>query len=448
MRKIIVIGAGIGGLYAAKPLSEMGYNITVIEARAREDLGYPWYDSVAPTTFKDVGLDVPADAVIPKQVLNYYAPSGEGKIKQPDRAGKSLDVHREKLLRYLLSRLEPHCALRFEERVKSLVVEDGIVKGVVTDKETLAADLVIDSSGLFSPCRRATPDDFFLNDPLHENDYIVAYREVYSRETSDKEPRPNVYLYPAGLMLAWCKSEPDIGGMDVFLGSYEEITAEGKAKALDFLRAHNPALGKEILSTRKECVPLRYPLGVLAADGYAVVGNSAFMTQPFCGSGIEVSLKAAMDLVSVIRELKEEPFTAANLWKYTVLFVKRFGAYYAAQYVFRQAIEALSPDDLDFIFTSGLFDKGIVALATFDKDHIKDVDFRGFFRGFLAAWHRKDIVTTLKSAFNRALRAYLLTRTLPAKYDREKVATWKGQYDSFMRSAAGEIRQAYLSAKK
>ena len=104
MRKIIVIGAGVGGLYAAKPLSEMGYQVTVIEARAREDLGYPWYDSVAPTTFKDVGLDVPSDSVIPKQVLNYYAPSGEGKIKQPDRAGKSLDVHREKLVRYLLSR--------------------------------------------------------------------------------------------------------------------------------------------------------------------------------------------------------------------------------------------------------------------------------------------------------------------------------------------------------
>ena len=448
MRKIIVIGAGIGGLYAAKPLSEMGYNVTVIEARRREDLGYPWYDSVEPTTFKDVGLALPEDAYIPKQVLNYYAPSGEGKIKQPDRAGKSLDVHREKLIRFLLSRLEPHCTLRFEERVKELIIENGVTKGVVTDKGSFEADLVIDSSGLFSPCRTATPDDFLLNDPLHENDYIVAYREVYSRERTDKEPRPNVYLYPAGLMLAWCKTEPDMGGMDVFLGSYEEITAEGKAKALDFLHAHNPALGGELLSTRKECVPLRYPLGVLAADGYAVIGNAAFMTQPFCGSGIEVSLKAAMDLVSVIRELKDAPFTAENLWKYTLLFVKRFGAYYAAQYVFRQAVEALSPDDLDFIFTSGLFDKGVVALATFDKDHIKDLDLRGFFRGFLAAWHRKDIVTTVRSAFNRAIRAYLLTRTLPVKYDKTKVATWKGQYDAFMRSAAGEIKQAYLDAKK
>ena len=447
MRKVVVIGAGIGGLYAAKRLSEQGYNITVLEARARETLGYPWYDSVSPTTFTDVGMRLPEGVSIPKQVLNYYAPSGEGRIKQPDRAGLSLDVHREKLIRYMMSEIEPHCRILFEERVLSLVIEEGAVKGVVTDKGTLYADLVIDSSGLFSTCRVNTPDGFCLNDPLTERDYIVAYREVYSRRETAEEPAPNVYLYPAGLMLSWCKTEPDMNGMDVFLGSYEEITPEEKEEALSFLRAHNPALGDTLLSTRKECVPLRYPLGVLSATGYVVVGNAAFMTQPFCGSGIEVSLKAAQDLVAVVKEMGEAPVTAENLWGYTVRFVKRFGAYYAAQYVFRQAIEALPPEDLDFLFTSGLFDKGIVALATFDKDHIKDIDVRGFFRGVLSAWQRKDIVSAVKSAFTRAVRGYLIARTLPATYDAAKVAVWKGQYDDFMRSSAGEIRRVYLDAK-
>ena len=448
MRKVIVIGAGIGGLYATKPLSELGYNVTVIEARAREDLGYPWYDSVSPTTFKDVGLALPDDVTIPKQVLRYYAPSGEGKIKQPDRAAKSLDVHREKLIRYLLSRLEPHCTLLFEERVHSLVIEEGAVKGVVTDRRTLYADLVIDASGLFSPCRTSTPDEFHMNDPLQENDYIIAHREVYSRREAEGEPSPNVYLYPTGLMLSWCKSEPDYNGMDVFLGSYQEIGPQQKEEALAFLRTHNPHLGEELLFTRKECVPLRYPMGVLSANGYLLVGNCAFMTQPFCGSGIEVSLKAAKDLVAVVKGLGDAPFSAENLWKYTLLFVKRFGAYYAAQYVFRQVIECLPPEDIDFLFTSGLFDKGIVALATLDRKNIGEIDLRGFFRGFLSAWRRKDIVSLVKTGFSSAIRAYLIARTVPTKYDAEKVAVWKGQYDSFMRSAAGEIRQAYLEAKK
>lgn len=447
MRNIIVIGAGIGGLYAAASLAEHGYAITVVEARDRDELGYPWYDSVKPSTFRDVGLDLPDDICIPKQVLNYYAPSGENKIKQPDRAEKSLDVHREKLVKFLLSRAEAYCTLRFGEQVRSLVIEEGAVKGVVTDRETMRADLVIDSSGLFSPCRMATPDSFCLNDPLRENDFIIAYREVYTRESCDKLPQPNVYLYPAGLMLAWSKSEPEQGGMDVFLGSYHDITSEEKERALAFLRAHNPCLGRTLLSGRKECVPLRYPLGVLAAAGYAVVGNAAFMTQPFCGSGIEVSLKAAKDLVSVIRKVGDAPFTAENLWKYTVLFMRRFGAYYAAQYAFRQAVESLSPEDLDFIFASGLFDKGVVAIATFDKKHIKNVDIRRFFYGFRATWNRKDIVTTVKFAFGCAIRAYLIARSFPAKYDASKVTDWKSDYDKFMRSVSDEIRKVYIKAK-
>ena len=448
MKKIIVIGAGIGGLYAAKPLSELGYNVTIIEARERLALGYPWYDSVAARTFSDVGLKLPDDVCIPKQVLSYYAPSGEGKIKQPDRAGKSLDVHREKLIRFLLSRLEPHCLLRFGERVTSLVIEDGAVKGVVTDKGRLDADLVIDSSGVFSSCRRATPDDFCLNDPLCENDYIIAYREVYSRVDVGKKPAPNVYLYPVGLMLAWAKSDPDTGGMDVFLGSYKEITAEETKRALAFLRAHNLCLGETLLSTRKECVPLRYPLGVLSASGYVVIGNAAFMTKPFCGSGIEISLKAAKALVSVIKGLGDAPFSAENLWKYTLLCAKEFGAYHAAQYVFRQAIECLPPEDLDFLFTSGLFDKGIVAIASLDsRKHMKEVDVRAFYRGLVSAWRRKDILAVVKGAFTYALRAYFLTRSLPGKYDAKKVKEWKTKYDAIMRTAPQKVAALYRASK-
>ena len=448
MKKIIVIGAGIGGLYAAKPLSELGYNVTIIEARERLALGYPWYDSVAARTFSDVGLKLPDDVCIPKQVLSYYAPSGEGKIKQPDRAGKSLDVHREKLIRFLLSRLEPHCVLRFGERVTSLVIEDGAVKGVVTDKGRLDADLVIDSSGVFSSCRRATPDDFCLNDPLCENDYIIAYREVYSRVDVGKKPAPNVYLYPVGLMLAWAKSDPDTGGMDVFLGSYKEITAEEKKRALAFLRAHNLCLGETLRSTRKECVPLRYPLGVLSASGYVVIGNAAFMTKPFCGSGIEISLKAAKALVSVVRGLGDAPFSAENMWKYTLLCAKEFGAYHAAQYVFRQAIECLPPEDLDFLFTSGLFDKGIVAIASLDsRKHMKEVDVRAFYRGLVSAWRRKDILAVVKGAFTYALRAYFLTRALPGKYDAKKVKEWKTKYDAIMRTAPQKVAALYRASK-
>ena len=447
MRNVIVVGAGVGGLYAAKRLSELGYHVKIIEARAREELGYPWYDSVGISTFRSVGMKLPEGTTIPKQILNFYAPSGEGKIKQPTRFARGLDVQREKLVRHMIAMCEPHCQFLFKEKVKELIIEDNAVKGVRTEKRTLHSDLVIDASGLFSPCRLSTPDSFYLNDPIGKTDYIVAYREEYSRKDVEGEPEPNVYLYPKNLMLAWCKSEPDTGGLDVFFGNYGDVTDEEKAEGLAFLKERNPHLG-DLRSSRRECVSLRYPMGVLSAPGYVLVGGSAFMAIPFNGSGIEMTLGAAKDLVSVIKKLGDAPFTAENLWQYTLLFVKHAGARNAAQYVFRQAVETLPREDLDFLFTSGLFDKGIVAIATLDRKHMRKVDVRSFLSGFRSTMQRKDITKMIRGAFTHAVRGYFLARSVPNKYDPEKVAKWKKDYDAFMRGAFEKVKKIFEAAKK
>ena len=265
MRNVIVVGAGVGGLYAAKRLSELGYHVKIIEARAREELGYPWYDSVGISTFRSVGMKLPEGTTIPKQILNFYAPSGEGKIKQPTRFARGLDVQREKLVRHMIAMCEPHCQFLFKEKVKELIIEDNAVKGVRTEKRTLHSDLVIDASGLFSPCRLSTPDSFYLNDPIGKTDYIVAYREEYSRKDVEGEPEPNVYLYPKNLMLAWCKSEPDTGGLDVFFGNYGDVTDEEKAEGIRRLRRF-AGLG---------FIEARYKLGECYLDGAGVPQDKA-----------------------------------------------------------------------------------------------------------------------------------------------------------------------------
>ena len=189
-------------------------------------------------------------------------------------------------------------------------------------------------------------------------------------------------------------------------------------------------------------------MGVLSANGYVLLGASAFMAIPFNGSGIEMTLAAAKDLVSVIKKLGDAPFTAENLWQYTLLFVKRAGARNAAQYVFRQAVEALPHEDLDFLFTSGLFDKGIVAIATLDRKQLSRVNVRSFFSGFRSTMQRKEITKTVRGAFTHAVRGYFLARSIPSKYDHAKVAEWKKKYDVFMRGAPEKVRKIYLSAKK
>ena len=94
-KKIIILGAGIGGLYVAKTLGKLGYDVVVYEKKLRSQLGYPWHYAIYKDTFKHLGIDIPQNFVLQKQILNFYGPSGDGYISQGTKAGKNYDIDRK-----------------------------------------------------------------------------------------------------------------------------------------------------------------------------------------------------------------------------------------------------------------------------------------------------------------------------------------------------------------
>ena len=56
MGKIIVIGAGQGGLVAAKHLKNFGHDVAVYEAESRENAAHPWRDDIRRAVFEEAGL--------------------------------------------------------------------------------------------------------------------------------------------------------------------------------------------------------------------------------------------------------------------------------------------------------------------------------------------------------------------------------------------------------
>jgi len=57
--KIIVAGAGHGGLAAAADLSRRGFDVTVFEQKEKKDLGYDWTDIFAPRSLLTANIPYP-----------------------------------------------------------------------------------------------------------------------------------------------------------------------------------------------------------------------------------------------------------------------------------------------------------------------------------------------------------------------------------------------------
>ena len=59
--KIIVAGAGHGGIAAAAILAQNGYDVTVYERGKEGTLGYDWTDIFAPGALKIAGIGMPPE---------------------------------------------------------------------------------------------------------------------------------------------------------------------------------------------------------------------------------------------------------------------------------------------------------------------------------------------------------------------------------------------------
>ena len=127
-KRIIILGAGLGGLYIAAKLK--GFDVSIYEKRSREELGYLWYDAVDKDAFKKVGLTLPSDAYTNKQVLRFFSPSGCGYISQAMRASRNLDVDRKKLIEFMLQLAQDNSEIRFGVEAEDLIIDNDNVVGV------------------------------------------------------------------------------------------------------------------------------------------------------------------------------------------------------------------------------------------------------------------------------------------------------------------------------
>ncbi len=366
-KKIIVAGLGHGGIAAAALLAKAGYDVTVYEKKKEGTLGYDWTDIFAPDALKIAEIGMPDDDKFEyKEDMTFFGPTSQKALRQhvPEDQ-REIKMERRDIYEHLIENaLECGVKIEYKCEIEGPIVLGNRVVGIKTDKGDVYGDLIIDACGMNSPVRRNLPESFGIEKDVARNEKITIYRAFFNvAEDVEVDAKFKVMLFKGGKQgISWVASEDD--HTDLLLGRFEDFDLEEAEKSADFLRTENPRLGKKKLRGGQFVeIPVRQPLSVMVADGYAAIGDSAFMTVPVIGSGIANSLKAAKILANAVIKDKTNSFSADTLWNYQVNYFKVLGAGLAPLACAKLLLLKLSPEEVDDVFEKEILTDDLITMG-------------------------------------------------------------------------------------
>lgn len=427
--KIIVAGAGIGGLRAAALLGKAGAEVTVYErAESLERMRYPWHDDVCPEVFAECGLELPEKS-FRKKNWSFVPPCGKD-IRRLREAEESADysVWRTPLNAELLKEAERYAKVIFSSEAEGAITENGRVTGVIVNGEKKYADLVIDSLGVDSVLKKNVKGISVCD----KDEVFVVYRAFYEKNASAPLPEHanKAYLKHTGERgIAWAIQDGDT--VDVLIGRLGEMNEETLSRALGHIKKDNPSVGGRVVTGGGIYrIPVRYPATVTVADGYAAIGDAAFMTIPMLGSGIASSLRAAGMLAERVtgalgRGLsRAEAASAAVLWGYERDFFLSYGAEHCGVDVMKRGVLSFDDGLLSWLLASDvLTDDDVRKLA---KGRFLNIGIREAAAKVKAAGiSRIPDLLKVNKMLVRGRRAIRIAKKIPVKYDPSAVRKWE-----------------------
>lgn len=434
MSKIIVAGGGHGGIVAAGLLAEKGYDVTVYERNAREKMGYDWTDIFNRGAFKAVGMEMPAeDKYSVKGDVTFYGPSERNPfVQRSPKNQPEIKMERRDIYDHLISFAEQRGA-KFEYGVKILGAEclGNRVVGIKTDKGSFYGDLIIDACGCNSPVRMSLPYSCGIQREMGSYEKFYCYRAFYNRKNKDvPAPEFKLTLFPHGVHgIGWVMAEDEWA--DVLVGKFEPFGKGEAAEFLDYLREVNPCIGKKKLRGGQYAeIPVRQSLAVMIADGYAAIGDSAFMTIPLIGSGMANAIKAAGILAETVEQDTQGAFSRETLWNYQYKYYRKISGSYAPLATMKNLLVKLTPEQIDNLFEIDVeaFRQKLSKLRKLtEKDKVTDaIEIIMALRNVI-----KDngIKAELNASLKKIAKLRIILSQLPKAYSENEVLNWAQKYN-------------------
>ena len=435
--KIIVAGGGHGGITAGMLLAKHGYDVTVYEKNTRENMGHDWTDIFDKKGFTALGLDLPDESLYNlKHDMTFYGPAMETALHQNTPVDQlEIQMERRDIYNYIIYHAEK-AGVKFVYgcEITGAVLFGNRIVGIKTADGEIYADLVIDAAGMNSPVRKSLPHWLGVQNNSIDYEQFYVYRAFWNKtaEVDDINAFKVLMLHENKLGITWVATEEE--HTDVLIGRFKPFDMAEVDRTMASLRKDNDSIGTEMLRGGQFVnIPVRQPLGVLVADGYAAIGDSAFMTVPIIGSGIANSFKAARILADAVIADIDNAFSAETLWKYQTEFYKKIGSGLAPLACVKLMLTRLEGHELDYIFRTGILNADDMTIGA-DSTNLA---------AMLGGMAPADIVTKLKGLINNTvvlkkvvrmglelLRATAVTSAMPKKYERKAVLKWVKQYNS------------------
>jgi geranylgeranyl reductase family protein len=430
---VIVVGAGVAGLYASYYLGSMGWRVALVESKPMHKIGERVCgDAIGTHHFEELGLSVPSDVIDHKyKGVMIISPSGGHSIIVP---GGGVSINRLKFGQWLLRQaldhnvelLDQHVVLDVELRENRVSAIK--VKKVNGETKLIEAEAIIDASGYKPAVRSKLPPEWPISEKPYVTDYNIAYREVIQlneklEEVDYAKIFIDVNIAPGGYW--WLFPKNSSGTMvNVGLGVINNGHYNPRLQYEKHLRYR---FNGGVINAGGGVVPTRRPICTLVWSNVATIGDAAYTVNPVHGGGIGSSLLSAHVVAKHMNSALETGRVNEHaLWQANVDYMYAYGGKQASLDVLRMYMQKLSNEDYEWIMENKIVDGSSIYDLGVKGDLAERVTYA--ISALIKLLGRPSLLSelrTVRSYMNKARELY--TQRYPRKP--EDIFVWRTMVD-------------------
>ena len=389
---IIVAGGGLAGMIVASSAayySKQSLKILVVDRNASPQIGKK---TISGWVCGDAVGKNSVDYMTSRIGIKWQNPEIEHPVKgvmafSPDHEtsisfdGEGYILNRKVLpQKQLNDALNVGIEIKYNLALRNVLTDNGNVIGVEgEDLETKSlfkktCKIVVDCTGVTSVLRTNLPINSHIQKKINRDDLEATGRYIYNFENEVEDNTffdPDYCLIhldqniaPGGYAWVFPKGKNKVNvGLGVQQKAMEEHNRkQGQRKDLktkidDYVRMNPVIKNPQIADGESDDgnswgtwqVSVRRQNDCLVANGYMLVGDSAWMPKPLDAGGIGPAIIAATIAgKDAVQSIQANDYSEESLWQYNLDFVDAYGYKTAGLEVFRRLLQKLSNDQINF----------------------------------------------------------------------------------------------------